>query len=152
MMITPKHLILTLLCNWIIYHYVDHSFPDVPPDLINELISTISLRRQPGLWYAVDYTSFIIKNVPESFDERQLEILLAHEIVFNQLKAKFSRGMLEKEIFLILLEDGKKGPEYLIEKEMSKFFKLQEVQEAQKAIRAVVEELIQENYPIMQLD
>ncbi|MHA2246853.1 MAG: hypothetical protein ACXADY_18050 [Candidatus Hodarchaeales archaeon] len=94
----------------------------------------------------------LTEEVINRINERQLEILLAHEIIYNEFKAKFSRGMLEKEIFLILSEDGKKNPEYLIEKEMSKFFKLNEVKEAQKAIRAVVEELIQEKYPIMKLD
>lgn len=61
------------LCNWLIYHYLDHSFPDVPGDLIDELIWIISLRKQPGLWYAIDYTSFIIKNMPEIITERQIE-------------------------------------------------------------------------------
>ena len=94
----------------------------------------------------------ITEEVVNRLEDRQLEILLAHEIIFNQLREKFSRGALEKEILLILSDDGKKDPEYLIEKEMSKFFKLQEVTEAQKTIRAVVEELLQEDYPIIQLD
>ncbi|UCG89875.1 MAG: hypothetical protein JSU57_05280 [Candidatus Heimdallarchaeota archaeon] len=94
----------------------------------------------------------LTEEVINRISDRQLEILLAHEIIFNQLKAKFSRGVLEKEIFQILSEDGKNEPEYLVEKEISKFFNLEEVKEAQGAIRAVVEELFAEGYPIMQLN
>ncbi len=94
----------------------------------------------------------LTEEVINRISSRQLEILLAHEIIFNQLKAKFSRGVLEKEIFLILSEDGEKEPEYLVEKEISKFFDLEEVKEAQNAIRAVIEELLTEDYPVMQLD
>ncbi|MFX1515111.1 MAG: hypothetical protein ACFFC6_02300 [Promethearchaeota archaeon] len=85
-------------------------------------------------------------------DKQHLEILLAHEIIFNQLKAKFSRGVLEREILLILSENGKKEPEYLVEKELSKFFRSEEIKNTQLSIRAVVEELLVENYPIMPLD
>ena len=94
----------------------------------------------------------LTEEVINRISERQLEILIAHEIIFNQLKSKFSRGALEREIFLILSENGKKNSEYLVEKEMSKFFPSQEVLEAQKTIQTVVEELLQENYPIMRLD
>jgi len=83
---------------------------------------------------------------------RELEIMLAHEIIFDLLKNKFSRGTLEREIFLILSEDGKNDPEYLIEKELSKFFDLQEIKEAQKNIKVIVEALLAEDYPILQLD
>ncbi|MFX1284440.1 MAG: hypothetical protein ACFFB5_12345 [Promethearchaeota archaeon] len=92
------------------------------------------------------------EGVINRINDHQLEIMLAYEIIFNQLKTKFSRGVLEKEIFLILSEDGEKEPDYLVEKEISKFFNIEEVKEAQNAIRAVIESLLTEEYPIMQLD
>jgi len=94
----------------------------------------------------------LTEEVINRIDKQRLEILLAHEIIFNQLKAKFSRGVLEREILLILSENGKKEPEYLVEKELSKFFKSEEIKNTQLSIRAVVEELLQENYPVMPLD
>ncbi|MFX1545546.1 MAG: hypothetical protein ACFFCU_04990 [Promethearchaeota archaeon] len=94
----------------------------------------------------------LTEEVINRIDKRQLEILLAHEIIFNQIKAKFSRGIIEKEILLILSEDGKKGPEHFVEKELGKFFKLEEVKEAQIKIQTIVEELVQQDYPIIQLD
>ncbi|UCE13582.1 MAG: hypothetical protein JSV04_00020 [Candidatus Heimdallarchaeota archaeon] len=94
----------------------------------------------------------LTEQIVNRINDHQLEILLAHEIIFNILKDKFSRGTLEKEIFLILSQEGKNDPEFLIEKEMSKFFNIEEVKEAQNTIREAVGELLQENYPIMQLD
>ncbi len=94
----------------------------------------------------------LTEEVINRIDKQQLEILLAHEIIFNQLKAKFSRGVLEREILLILSDNGKKEPEYLVEKELSKFFKSEEVTNVQNFIRTLVEELLQENYPVMSLD
>ena len=94
----------------------------------------------------------LTEEVINRIDKQRLEILLAHEIIFNQLKAKFSRGVLEREILLILSENGKKEPEYLVEKELSKFFKSEEIRSTQLSIRALVEELLQENYPVMPLD
>lgn len=94
----------------------------------------------------------LTEEVIKRINNLQLEILLAHEIIFNQFRAKFSRGALEREILLILSDDGKKGPEYLVEKELRKFFKSEEVNNTQNSIRTVVEELLQENYPVMPLD
>ncbi len=94
----------------------------------------------------------LTEEIINRIDERQLEILLAHEIIHDLIKGKFSRGALEREIFLILSEDGKRGPENYIERELSKFYDIQEVEEAQGAIRTIIEELLQENYPILNLD
>jgi hypothetical protein len=94
----------------------------------------------------------LTEEVINRIEKQHLEILLAHEIIFNQLRAKFSRGVLEREILLILSDNGKKEPEYLVEKELIKFFKSEEVINARNSIRSVVEELIQGNYPVLTLD
>ncbi|MFX0172203.1 MAG: hypothetical protein ACFE9L_09800 [Candidatus Hodarchaeota archaeon] len=94
----------------------------------------------------------LTEEVINRISDRELEIMLAHEIIFDMLKNKFSRGILEREIFQILSEDGKNDPEYLIEKEMSKFFDSEEIKEAQRNIKAVVEALLAEGYPVLQLD
>lgn len=94
----------------------------------------------------------LTEEVINRIDNRQLEILLAHEIIFNQFRTKFSRGVLEREILLIMSDDGKKEPEYLVEKELNKFFKSEEVTNAQDSIQTVVEDLIQEDYPVIPLD
>ncbi len=82
---------------------------------------------------------------------RQLEILLAHEIIFDLFKEKFSRGMIEREIFMILSQD-KNDPEQMIEKELSKFFNHEEITDAQQIIRNHIEDLLGENYPVMALE
>jgi hypothetical protein len=94
----------------------------------------------------------LTEEVINRIEKQHLEILLAHEIILNQLRAKFSRGVLEREILLILSDNGKKEPEYLVEKELNKFFKSEEVINARNSIRSVVEELIQGNYPVLTLD
>ncbi len=81
----------------------------------------------------------------------QLEILIAHEIIFNLFKEKFSRGIVEREIFHILSQDSK-DPTDLIEKELSKFFPTEAIKEAQQSIRSIVENLLEEDYPVMKLD
>ncbi|MHA2073131.1 MAG: hypothetical protein ACW97X_00765 [Candidatus Hodarchaeales archaeon] len=83
--------------------------------------------------------------------QRQLEILLAHEIIFDLFKEKFSRGILEREIFHILSQDTK-DPTDLIEKELSKFFPFKEIKEAQLNIRNIIENMLEEDYPVMKLD
>jgi hypothetical protein len=98
------------------------------------------------------FSVFVItEEVINRVSPRQLEILIAHEIIFDLFKEKFSRGMVEREIFLILSQD-QNDPEQLIEKELTKFFDSEEIKDTQKAIRIVIEELLQENYPIMKLD
>ncbi|MFW9903589.1 MAG: hypothetical protein ACFFFH_04590 [Candidatus Thorarchaeota archaeon] len=94
----------------------------------------------------------LTEEVINRIEKQHLEILLAHEIIFNQLRAKFSRGALEREILLILSNDGKKGPEYLVEKELKKFFKSEEIINARNSIRSLVEELLQGDYPVLPLD
>lgn len=83
--------------------------------------------------------------------QRHLEILIAQEIIFNLFKEKFSRGMLEREIFNILSQDSK-DPTYIIEKELSKFFPMEAIKEAQQTIRSIIENLLEEDYPVMELD
>ncbi len=82
---------------------------------------------------------------------RQLEIMLAHEILFDLIRGKFSRGVIEKEIFLILSED-KDDPEYLIEKEMRKFFDLKEIKNTQEQIQSIVQELSDSKYSLLKLE
>ncbi|MCK4848605.1 MAG: hypothetical protein KAT16_06255 [Candidatus Heimdallarchaeota archaeon] len=84
-------------------------------------------------------------------DPKHLKILMAHEIIFDLLKGKFSRGLIEREIYQIL-SVGQDDPNFLIAKEMTKFFPMEEISEAQKAIREIIEQLIEENYPIFNLD
>jgi len=84
-------------------------------------------------------------------DLKHLKILIAHEIIFNLLKGKFSRGLLEREIYQIL-SDGQDDPNFLIAKEMTKFFPMEDISEAQKAIREIIEQLHEEKYPILNLD
>jgi hypothetical protein len=94
----------------------------------------------------------ITEAVINRINPRELEILLAYEIIFDLLKGKFSRGTIEKEIFLILSEDGKQNPQYLIEKEISKFFSLEEVKETRKKVQSVIMKLLDDKYPILRLD
>ncbi|MFX0087041.1 MAG: hypothetical protein ACFFAU_15390 [Candidatus Hodarchaeota archaeon] len=98
------------------------------------------------------FSVFVItEEVIDRISPRQLEILIAHEIIFDLIKEKFSRGMIEREIFMILSQD-QKDPEQLIEKELSKFFDLEEIRETQIAVRNVIEELLKQDYPVMKLD
>ncbi|MHA2053866.1 MAG: hypothetical protein ACW99F_09730 [Candidatus Hodarchaeales archaeon] len=93
-------------------------------------------------------TSEVIKRI----DKYDLRILIAHEIIFDLLKNKFSRGILEREIYQILSNGQRDDPNFLIVKEMTKFFSKEDISKAQNAIKQTVENLLQENYPIMKLD
>lgn len=94
----------------------------------------------------------IAKEVINRITERELEILIAHEVIFDLLKNKFSRGPLEREIYLIMTKEGKDDPEYLIEKELSKFFNLEDIKNTQNKIKTIINDLIAEKYPIMRLE
>jgi len=94
----------------------------------------------------------INKEVIKRITSKQLEILIAHEIIFDLLKGKFSRGVVEREIFLILSEENKNNPEFLVEKEMSKFYDLNEIKESQSIIKDVVKVLLAEETSIMNLE
>lgn len=93
-------------------------------------------------------TSEVINRI----DKYDLRILIAHEIIFDLLKDKFSRGLLEREIYQILSNGQKDDPNFLIVKEMTKFFSKEDISKAQNAIKQTVENLLHENYPIMKLD
>jgi hypothetical protein len=84
-------------------------------------------------------------------DLKHLKILIAHEIIFDLLKGKFSRGLVEREIYQILA-NGQDDPNFLIAKEMAKFFPMEDISEAQKEIQGIIEQLIEEKYPILNLD
>jgi len=94
----------------------------------------------------------INKEVIKRITPKDLEILIAHEIIFDLLKGKFSRGIVEREIFLILSEENKNNPEFLVEKEMSKFYDLNEIKESQSKIKSVVKVLLAEETSIMELE
>ena len=94
----------------------------------------------------------INKEVIKRISSNHLEVLIAHEIIFDLLKEKFSRGLVEREIFLILSEENKDNPEFLVEKEMSKFYDLNEIRESQLKIKSIVEALLAENITIMELE
>jgi hypothetical protein len=83
---------------------------------------------------------------------QHLKILMAHTIIFDLQKDKFSRGLLEREIYQILSEGKEDDPSYLILRELTKFFPEEEISKAQKAIKQQIDELLQEKYPVMKLD
>ena len=64
------------------------------------------------------FTSEVIDRI--SPDE--LKILIAHEIIFDLLKDKFSRGIVEREIYQILSNGKDSKPNFFILKELQKFF------------------------------
>ncbi len=100
-----------------------------------------------------DFSVLVISSeVINRIDKYNLRILIAHEIIFDLLKDKFSRGLLEREIYQILSNGQKNDPNFLIVKEMTKFFSKEDISKAQNAIKQTVEDLLQENYPIMKLD
>ncbi len=94
----------------------------------------------------------ISQEVINHISEKELEILIAHEIIFDLLKGKFSRGPIEREIYMIMSKEGEKDPEFLIEKEMSKFYDLEDINKARNAIQTVIKDLISQNYPIIHLN
>ncbi|MHA1974935.1 MAG: hypothetical protein ACTSW1_18220 [Candidatus Hodarchaeales archaeon] len=108
----------------------------------------ISSSQSSFLFSIVVITDEVIKRI----ESKHLEILLAHEIIFDILKSKFSRGIVEREIFQILSENHKNDPEYFIEKELGKFYQATEIENARKSIQQVVNDLIDEGYPVIQLD
>jgi hypothetical protein len=85
-------------------------------------------------------------------NQNELKILIAHEIIFDLLKDKFSRGIVEREIYQILSNGNKNDPNFFIIKELNKFFTEEEISNAQNAIKQTIEDLLEENYPIMRLD
>jgi hypothetical protein len=107
-----------------------------------------SLNRANEIFSVLVLTEEVVKRV----NNRQLEILIAYEIIGARMRSKFSRGPLEREIFLIISKDGKTAPESYIEKELSKFFELKEINDAQTTVRNIVEDLIGESYPVMVLE
>lgn len=94
------------------------------------------------------FTTEVINRI----DPNHLKIMIAHEIIFDLLKDKFSRGLLEREIYQILSDGQKDDPEFLISKEMTKLFSREEITNAQNAIKQTIEELLEANYPIIRLD
>ncbi|MHA1213862.1 MAG: hypothetical protein ACTSR2_04615 [Candidatus Hodarchaeales archaeon] len=108
----------------------------------------ISSNQSSILFSIVVITDEVIKRI----ETKHLEILLAYEIIFDILKSKFSRGIVEREIFQILSENHKNDPEYLIGKELGKFYQVTEIQDARKSIQQVVNDLVDEGYPIIQLE
>ncbi len=94
------------------------------------------------------FTTEVINRI----DQNELKILIAHEIIFDILKDKFSRGLIEREIYQILSNGNQKDPNYMIIKELNKFFSEEEISNAQNAIKQTIEDLLEENYPIMRLD
>jgi hypothetical protein len=90
--------------------------------------------------------------VVNRIDQNELKILIAHEIIFDLLKDKFSRGLLEREIYQILSNGNQNDPNYFIIKELNKFFTEEEISNAQNTIKQTIEDLLEENYPIMRLD
>jgi hypothetical protein len=85
-------------------------------------------------------------------DPKYLKILIAHEIIFSLMKEKFSRGLLEREIYQILSDGQKDEPTFLIAKEMTKLFTKEEISDAQNAIKQTIEDLLEAKYPIIKLD
>jgi hypothetical protein len=116
--------------------------------LIIPIFSLKSVNQYNEMFSVLIINEEIIKRIPE----RHLEFMLVHEILYDLLRKKFSRGILEREIYLILSENGKNDPEFFIEKEMNKFFNLQEIQDARRKIKDVIHDLIDENYPILPLE
>ncbi|MFW9855530.1 MAG: hypothetical protein ACFFFG_10740 [Candidatus Thorarchaeota archaeon] len=107
-----------------------------------------STNRANEIFSVLVLTEEVVKRV----NSRQLEVLIAYEIIGARMRSKFSRGPLEREIFLIISKDEKSAPEDYIEKELSKFFDLKEIREAQNTIQNIVESLIEESYPLMILE
>jgi hypothetical protein len=90
--------------------------------------------------------------VVNRIDPDQLKILIAYEIIFDLLKDKFSRGLLEREIYQILSNGQKDDPGYMISKEMIRLFPQEVITQAQNAIKQTIETLLEANYPIIRLD
>ena len=94
----------------------------------------------------------ITTEVINRINPKELKILIAHEIIFDLLKDKFSRGIIEREIYQILSNGNEKDPNFFIVKELNKFFTEEEISNAQNAIKQTIEDLLEEKYPIMRLD
>lgn len=52
------------LFYWLVYAR-NHSLPEPPPDLLNELVNRVFVRRQPGLSSAIDWLASLIREMPE---------------------------------------------------------------------------------------
>ncbi len=94
------------------------------------------------------FTSEVINRTSQN----ELKIMIAHEIIFDILKEKFSRGLIEREIYQILSNGNQNDPNFFIIKELKKFFTEEEISKAQNAIKQTIGELLEENYPIIRLD
>jgi len=94
------------LYYWMAYSYLDNSFPRVPLALMDELIWIITLRRQPGLNYALSYLGYIVENMPGMLNEFHLENIsttvdyLIEETIPNTVK----QGMRTQSNFPIKIE------------------------------------------------
>ncbi|PWI48701.1 hypothetical protein CEE45_05685 [Candidatus Heimdallarchaeota archaeon B3_Heim] len=94
------------------------------------------------------FTTEVIKRISKN----ELKILIAYEIIYDLLKDKFSRGLVEREIYQILSNGKKNDPNFFIVNELKKFFTEEEISNAQNAIKQTIEDLLEEKYPIMRLD
>ncbi|MHA1975962.1 MAG: hypothetical protein ACW98F_07920 [Candidatus Hodarchaeales archaeon] len=100
-----------------------------------------------------DFSVLVITTeVINRINPKELKILIAHEIIFDLLKDKFSRGVVEREIYQILSNGNEKDPNFFIVKELNKFFTEEEISNAQNAIKQTIEDLLEEKYPVMKLD
>lgn len=62
------------LFYWLAYSYT-HNISKPPPDLLDILVNRVVTRRQPGLRTALDWLSNILKEMPEQFNDEQLDSL-----------------------------------------------------------------------------
>jgi hypothetical protein len=62
-----------------------HSLPEPPPDLLNELVNRVFVRRQPGLSSAIGWLANLIKEMPEIFNAAHYDSLqLALEYLLTE--------------------------------------------------------------------